>query len=182
MPDTLADVLAAGDDFDLCNGLFHLLLAHHGEAFDPAAVPAEHRNVLLVWLTTGVIANKGFNGFFAADLPVGPQYWHTQAAYEAIGCEPAAAAVRRVFDAFPDRNPPADPRARVQMFGKANHAVHGALNRDFIKARGTLTKALAAYIRENAGAFAGVDRPGERPTAKAPATRAANRPAPAEAG
>jgi hypothetical protein len=182
MPDTLADVLAAEDDFDLCNGLFTFLVAHHGEAFDPAAVPPEHRNVLLVWLTTGVIASKGFNGFFAADLPVDPNYWHTQAAYEAIGCEPAAAAVRRVFDAFPDRNPPADQRARVQAFGKANHAVHGALNRDFIKARGALTKALATYIRENAEAFTGVDQPGERPTAKAPATRAANRPDPAEVG
>src|SRR5690242_20184361 len=133
MPAALADVLAAEDDFDLCNGLFQLLLAHHGEAFDPAAVPFEHRAVLLVWLTTGVIANKGFNGFFAADLPVDPDYRYTQEGYEAIDCEPAAAAVRQVFDAFPDRVPPADPRTRVQMFGKANHAVHGALNRDFIK-------------------------------------------------
>src|SRR5215210_2243618 len=155
MPAPLADVLARENDFDLCNGLFQLLLAHHGEAFDPAAIPPEHRTVLLVWLTTGVIANQGFNGFFGVDLPVDPDYTHTRAAYEAIDCEPAALVVRRVFDAFPDGVPPADPRARVQLFGKANHHVHGALNRDFIKARGALTAALARYIRENTEAFAG---------------------------
>src|SRR5260221_1623151 len=97
MPDELADALA-GDDFDLCTGVFTLLLAYHGEAFDPTALPPEHATVLLVWLTTGVIGNKGFNGFFAADLPVDPHYWHTQTAYEQIGCETAAAAIRRVFD------------------------------------------------------------------------------------
>lgn len=181
MPAELADVLAAENDFDLCNGLFHLLLEHHGEAFDPDAVPDEHRTVLLVWLTTGVIANKGFNGFFAADLPVDPDYHHTRAAYEAIDCEPAAAVVRLVFDAFPDRVPPRDPRARVQLFGKANHHVHGALNRDFIKARGPLTKALAKYIRENAEAFEGIDQPAQR-SATAPAARAANKPDAAEVG
>jgi len=177
----LADVLATENDFDLCNGLFQLLVAHHGEAFDPAAVPVEHRTVLLVWLTTGVIASQGFNGFFAVDLPVDPDYRYTQAAYEAVDCEPAAAAVRRVFDAFPDREPPADPRARVQLFGKANHHVHGALNRDFIKARGPLTRALAQFIRENAEAFAGVDQPGTGP-ARAPAGRAAHKPDAAEVG
>lgn len=181
MPDPLSDVLATEDDFDLCNGLFTLLLAHHGEAFDPAAVPLEHRTVLLVWLTTSVIASKGFNGFFAADLPVDPDYAHMREAYEVVGCEPAAAAMRRVFEAFPDQTAPADPRTRVQMFGKANHAVHGALNRDFIKAREPLTAALAAFIRENSDAFDGVDRPADRPT-RAPAVRAANKPDPAEIG
>jgi len=177
----LADVLATENEFDLCNGLFHLLFAHHGEAFDPAAVPDEHRTVMLVWLTTGVIANKGFNGFFAADLPVDPDYRYTQAAYEAIDCELAAAAIRRVFDAFPDRVPPDDPRTRVQMFGKANHHVHGALNRDFIKVRGALTASLAQYIRENAEAFTGIDQPAKRPT-KAGVTRTANKVDAAEVG
>ena len=181
MPAPLADVLATENDFDLCNGLFQHLLAHHGEGFDPAAVPVEHRTVLLVWLTTSVIANQGFNGFFAADLPIDPDYSYMLAAYEAIDCEPAAMVVRRVFDAFPDRVPPSDPRARVQLFGKANHHVHGALNRDFIKTRGALTAALAAFIRENVEAFEGVDQPAEHQS-KAPGTRAAKKPDTAEVG
>ena len=62
MPPPLADVLATENDFDLCNGLFQHLLAHHGEGFDPAAVPPEHRTVLLVWLTTSVIGRM-WNGY-----------------------------------------------------------------------------------------------------------------------
>ena len=118
MPDSLADVLSAEVGFDVCNGLYSLLLAHHGEGFDPAAIPEEHRNVLLVWQTQRVIGNNGFNGFFAADLAGDPEYRHMRDAYDAVGCEPAAAAVRRVLDAFPDGIPPADPRARLQIFGK----------------------------------------------------------------
>ena len=147
MPDALPVVLAAKDDFDLCNGLFSLLIAHHGEAFNPPSIPVEHRTVLLVWLTNSVIASRGFNGFFANRMLVDHDYRHTQAAYEALDCESAATAIRKVFDAFPDRIPPEDGRERVQLFGKANHAVNGALNRDFINTRDELTAALANYIR-----------------------------------
>jgi len=182
MPDSLADVLSAEVGFDVCNGLYSMLLAHHGEGFDPGSVPEEHRTVLLVWHTQRVIGNNGFNGFFAADLPGDPDYRHMRAAYEAVDYEPAAAAVRRVLDAFPDGVPPADPRARVQIFGKANHAVHGAFNRDFTKVQGALTTALAKYIRDNAGAYIGVDRPGEARAPVAAPVRSAGKPDPAEVG
>jgi Domain of unknown function (DUF4375) len=158
MPDTLAAVLSAEDDATLCKDLFALLLAHHGEGFDPAVIPAEHRTVLLVWHTQSVIGGRGFNGFFSADMPGDPDYRHMRAAYEAVGCEPAAAAVRRVFSAFPGGNAPADTRARVRAFGKANHEVHGALNRDFIKAQESLTAALAKHIRNHGAAFKGIDQ------------------------
>jgi hypothetical protein len=173
MPDSLATILAAEDDAELCNGLFTALLAHHGERFHPAGLPAEHRTVLLVWHTQGVIGNRGFNGFLGADMPGDPDYRFMREAYEAVECEPAAAAVRRVFDAFPAGKAPPDARARVQAFGKANHAVHGALNRDFLKAQPALTAALAQYIRDHASAFAGVDLTSPaRPTAAAPALEA----------
>jgi Domain of unknown function (DUF4375) len=182
MPDLLASVLATEDDADLCTGLCDLLVVYHGDPFDPAAVPEEHRTVLLVWQTQGVIGNRGFNGFFAADLPGDPQYRYMRAAYDAVGCEAAAAAVRRVFDAFPGHTPPADPRARVQAFGRANHAVHGALNRDFQKAQEDLTAALAKYIREHAAAFAGIDRPGQRRAPVAAPVVPTGKPDPAAVG
>jgi Domain of unknown function (DUF4375) len=170
MPDAVATILSAEDDTDLCSSLFAALLAHHGDRFDPGALPAEHRAVLLIWHTQEVIGNRGFNGFLGADMPGDPDYRYMRDAYEAVGCEPAAAAVRRLFDAFPAGKAPADARARVQAFGKANHAVHGALNRDFLKAQGALTTALARYIREHASTFAGIDQPGPpRPTTAPPA-------------
>ena len=170
MPDAIAAIRAAEDDADLCASLFAALLAHHTDRFDPAAVPAEHRTVLLVWHTQEAIGNRGFNGFFGADMPGDPEYRYMRGAYEAVGCEPATAAVRRVFEAFPGGKPPADARSRVQAFGKANHALHGALNRDFLKAQPALVAALARYIRDHAAAFAGIDQPSpDRPAAAVPA-------------
>ncbi|HEX3152198.1 MAG TPA: DUF4375 domain-containing protein [Gemmataceae bacterium] len=163
MPEGLSAILAK-DDFDLCNGLFTLLIEHHGEAFNPPSIPVEHRTVLLIWLTNSVITSRGFNGFFANRMLVDHDYRHTQAAYEAIDCPSAATALRKVFDAFPERIAPEDPRERVQLFGKANHAVNGALNRDFINTRDALTAALAKYIRVHADRFAGVEQQGQRPT------------------
>jgi hypothetical protein len=169
MPDSLAAVLASEVGFDLCNGLYSLLVAHHGEGIDPADIPAEHRTVLLVWQTQRVIGNNGFNVFFAADPLGDPDYRHMRAAYDAIGSEPVAAAIRRVFEAFPDKVIPSDPRLRVQAFGKANHTAHGALNRDFTKVHGALVAALTKYIRDHVDAFAGVDQLGKaRPPAVAP--------------
>src|SRR5918995_2130986 len=169
MPDPLSAILSAKDDAAVCDGLFRLLVAHHGDLFDPAAVPPEHRTVLLVWQTQDVIGNRGFNGFLGANLPGDPDCRHLRAAYQAVGCEAATGAVKRVFDAFPDQAPPTDPRERVRAFGKANHALHGALNRDFQKAQPALVAALARYIREHAAAFVGVDRPGP---GRAPTTTA----------
>jgi hypothetical protein len=178
MPDPLSVLLSAKDDAAVCDGLYRLLVAHHGNPFDPSAVPPEHRTVLLVWHTQDVIGNRGFNGFFGASLPGDPDYRHLRAAYRAVGCEPAAGAVARVFEAFPDQTPPADPRERVRAFGKANHALHGALNRDFQKAQPALVAALARYIREHAAAFAGVDQPAAGRPQAAPAAGTAADPVP----
>jgi hypothetical protein len=156
MPQSLATALAALDDAAVCSRVFAALRAHYGETFDPATIPSEHRTVLLVWNSKEVIANNGFNGFFAVDQPGDQGYARFKAAYEAVGCEPALRAIRRVFDAFPNRIPPTDARVRVQAFGKANHAAHGALNRDFIKAQEELTASLAQYIRDRAKALASV--------------------------
>ena len=41
MPRTLAEVLAADDDDDVCAGLYSLLITRYGRHFDPAGVPVE---------------------------------------------------------------------------------------------------------------------------------------------
>ena len=153
MPDPLSSLLSERDDKTLGTGVFRVLRAHYGDRFDPTRVPAEHATVMLVWHSHIVICNQGFNGYFAADPAGDPGYAHLRAAYQDVACEPASAVLGRVFDAFPDGKAPPDPHERVRAFAKANHAVHGALNRDFLKARSALTAALAAYIRDHAAAF-----------------------------
>src|SRR5262245_63851901 len=126
MPDTLAAVLSAEDDATLCNGLFTLLLAHHGEGFDPAVIPPEHRTVLLVWHTQSVIGSRGFNGFFSADMPGDPDFRHMRAAYEAVACEPPAASASRAFPPFPGGIAQATAAPRVRPFAKANNKANAA--------------------------------------------------------
>jgi hypothetical protein len=153
MPDPLGALLSERDDKALCTGVFQVLRTHYGERFDPTRVPPEHATVMLVWHSHIVICNQGFNGYFGVDNAGDPEYAHMRAAYKAVGCEAVSAVVQRVLDAFPDGKPPADPRDRVRAFAKANHAVQGALNRDFSKARSALTAAVAGYIRDHAAAF-----------------------------
>jgi Domain of unknown function (DUF4375) len=151
---SLAAILNAEDDAQVCSGIYTLLVTHHGKSFDPDAIAVEHRTVLLVWHTNLLIGNGGFNGFFKAESPGDPQYVHMREAYDAVDCEPANSALSRVFDVFPNRTPPADSADRLRCFVRANHAVQGALNRDFMKAQMALVTALATYIRDHAEAFA----------------------------
>jgi hypothetical protein len=161
MAKTLAEVLAAPTDNDVCSGLYSLLIARYGKHFDPASLPVEHRTAFLVWHVNTIIGNGGFNGFFKADFAIDPQYVHMREAYEAVGCEPAAAAVKRVFDSFTNRTPPTDPADRMRAFVRSNNAVQGALNRDYFKASNELVVALAKYIRKCAAAFADIEKPAE---------------------
>lgn len=161
MAKTLAEVLAAQNDTEVCSGLYSLLIARYGKHFDPASLPVEHRTAFLVWHVNNIIGNGGFNGFLKADFAIDPQYVHVRAAYDAVGCEPATAAVRRVFDSFTNRTPPADPADRMRAFVRANNAVQGALNRDYFKASNELVTALAKYIRDHASEFAEVEKPPE---------------------
>jgi hypothetical protein len=171
MPKTLADVLAADDDSAVCSGVYSLIIARYGKHFDLAAIPVEQRTAFIVWHTKWLIDNGGFNGFFKAELAIDPDYTHMRAAYETVGCESATAALNRVFDSFPNRVPPADPAERLRAFVKANNAVHGALNRDFLKAGAELMEATAAYIRGRAEAFEDVEK-------MPPPYAVANQPAP----
>lgn len=181
MPKKLAEVLAAEKDEDVCNGLYFLMVARYGKHIDPTTLSAEQRTAFLVWHTNTLIGNGGFNGYFKSDPPGDPQYVHMQAAYEAIGCEPAAAAVRRVFDSFTNRIPPTDPSDRLRAFVRANNAVQGALNRDYYKAGKELTTAVANYIRKNAAAFADIEKPPEPYSiANAPPPKPVAAPAPSD--
>lgn len=161
MPKKLAEILAAEKDEDVCNGLYSLMIARYGKQLDSSNLPDEQRTVYLVWHTNTLIGNGGFNGYFKADQPGDPQYIHMQAAFEAIGCEAATAAVKRVFDIFTNRIPPQDPSDRLRLFVRANNAVQGALNRDYYKAGKELTTATAKFIREHAAAFADIEKPPE---------------------
>jgi hypothetical protein len=154
MSKSLAEILGAEDDSEVCRGVYSQLIAQYGKTFDPENLPVEFCTVLFVWHASRLIGNGGFNGFFKVNFPADPQYVHLREAFDAVSCEPAASVLGRVFDIFPNCTPPADASERFRSFVRANHAVQGAFNRDFAKIQPALVAALATYIREHAKAFA----------------------------
>jgi Domain of unknown function (DUF4375) len=162
MSDSLASLFDSADDGKVVTGVYDRLVKYHGRTVDVGTILVEHRTVLLVEYTSGVILNGGFTALFGAELPGDPDYQHLLGAYEALGDGPAVAAVRRVFDLYPDRVPPTDRAQRFLLFANGNEAAGGRLNTDFFRAHDGLVRDLAAYIRRHREAFAVLDgRPPE---------------------
>jgi hypothetical protein len=160
MSKSLAELIASEDDQAVCSAVYSRLVDHFGPSANASEMPIEHRTVLLVEYTSGVIGNGGFGEFLGAELPGDPGYQHMLAAYEALDAEPAVAAMRRVFDVYPNRVPPPDRRERVTQFVRANKAANGRLQADFFRELASLPRALAKYIRQHRGSFVGLsDRP-----------------------
>jgi len=72
---------------------------------DLFGLPPELQVVVRVVSAQGVIDNGGFKYFFEADWPGQPPYEEFIRAYEAIGCQRAAADLRRVVESFPFLEP-----------------------------------------------------------------------------
>jgi Domain of unknown function (DUF4375) len=157
MPDSIASLIDSAKDANVVSGVYDRLVEHYGPSVDVGTIPVEHRTVLLVEYTSGVVLNGGFTSLLGAELPGDPEYQHQLAAYKALGDGPAVAAIRRVFDMFPDRIPPADRHERFLLFARANEAAGGRLNTDFFRAHDGLVRDLAAYIWRHRKAFADLD-------------------------
>jgi hypothetical protein len=157
MPESIRTLLELTDDTTLVARLHRRLIDRHGPDADVGELPPEHRTVLLVEGTAAAVMNGGFTALVGCPPPGDPDYQHTLAAYAALGDGPAVAAVRRAFDVFPDRVPPADREERFLLFARGNAAVDGRLNTDFFEAYDGLVAELAAYIRRHRGAFADLD-------------------------
>lgn len=59
-PDTIDELLAMTNDFELCNGVFCAIAEVTGNSIDAANEPEPCRTVTLVWHSGGIIGNGGF--------------------------------------------------------------------------------------------------------------------------
>lgn len=183
MSKTLAEVMAAADDRDLCEGIYNLMVLRYGRNCDPGILNPEQRTVYLVWRAHQRIMRGGFRELWQHEVPGDPTYAQVRAAFEELGAEAIREAVIRAFQAFPDQTPPTNPAERVRTFDAVNLSLEGALNRDYQNAARELSRILARYIRDRSAAFAGIDKPGDAyaVAASGPTPSAAPAAAPTEA-
>jgi hypothetical protein len=147
-------LLAGASDFDLCNGVYSLLVGRYGD--DLAALPAEGKVVLWTWHASGIIGNGGFQYLFEGVFETDPYYAGTLAAFRTIGTQECAGALEEALQVFPRGKPPVDRDRRLRLWRRQGWRWDHPTVCRFWDERPTIPKLLADYIRKNQGSFEGM--------------------------
>jgi hypothetical protein len=153
MEGELAHLFAEGDDFKLCDTLFGRILAAHHNRVDAARLNEEEQVVFLVWGAFGVIENGGFQYLFEHQLKGDPDFARTARAFHEIGCVEAAEAFQRTLALFPNSRPPRDIDKRLKLYNSRIASRPTEMDRQFFRAKKSITRCLANYIRSRYRAF-----------------------------
>jgi hypothetical protein len=172
MAKSLQELLANADDSELCNGVFDLIITHHGEDIDASTIGMAERVVLLAWHASGIIGNGGFRYLFEGNITGDPYFALTPDAFQAAGCKKAAEAIQKTLALFPRSRPQRDIKERLRHYLGRIKAWPTDMDMQFFAADRELRKCLADYIRSHEFAFRHLDRPKTK--------RAPERPAPVE--
>jgi hypothetical protein len=159
MAKSLQILLAQTDDAELCDGVFDLVVAYHGEDIDASAISEAERVVLLVWHASGIIGNGGFRYLFEGNIKGDPYFALTAEAFQAAGCKKAAEAVQETLALFPQSRPQKDIQARLRHYLSRIKAYPTDMDMQFFAAKHDLRKCLADYIRSHDFAFKHLDHP-----------------------
>lgn len=158
-----AALLAAGqDEEDVFSVLYNRILRYHGPDLDLGRLNDQERAFLLVYHVKGIVDNGGFSYLFEGGLPGDPHYQQAETAYQAIGCEPAAAAFRKALALFPDSRPPEDAGQRLKIYRAGPPNRRSAIDNEFWDAGELIERCLREYIRAHAGAYTHLDAPPAR--------------------
>ena len=151
------EILANDDDFELCDGLFMEILDYYGSDMRADDMPESPRNVLLVWHSMGIIDNGGFEYLFEGDFEGDPGFKLTLGAFETIGSDAAASAVRDALALFPDGEVQSDLDERIEYYESLPEDKRMELNRRFWYAGMTgsdeIQTKLASFIRAHKADF-----------------------------
>jgi hypothetical protein len=155
-------LLAKANDFDLVNGTFLKIGDRHGHWVDASQYTPEERVIMLVWHSSGIIDNGGFEYLFSDDFDGDPEFKITAETYKTAGLTRGYEAFQEAFRLFPNGQVPNDSEERIRQYKLADKSVREEINRklwseDWEKLR---EKKLAQYIRDN------VSRLGDLDTAK----------------
>jgi hypothetical protein len=166
MLEPLRRLFSVANDDELCSGIFDHIWAFYNEEPNPSEMPEPERVVLLVYPTTGIIGNGGFNYLFESDLPGDPDYSLAADSYERIGCEPATDAFRQAMNLFPGGRPPRDCDERLLIYRSGTPELRGPIDQQFFRASDQVVPALARYIRQHREDYARLEEERRKPKEK----------------
>ena len=152
-------LLAEAGDGDLVNGTFYKIGERYGHWVDATQYSAEEQVIMLVWHSSGIIDNGGFEYLFAGEFPGDPDYHITAEAYKTAGLLRAYEAFQEAFALFPGGKVPDDCAERHQQYQAANRSARDRLDRKLWQDGydGTRERKLAEFIRKNAARLGDLD-------------------------
>ena len=140
MPDT---------DFDLVNGIYEQIGKKYGKGAHVTEFTDEERIVILVMLTTGIVANGGFQYLFEGEYNGDESFSLTLEAFRAIGCDKAAQVLKSALSLFPYSKPPQSIDKRLQIYNEYDKSVRDDLGSRFWAEHDQIVAFMAGYIRAN---------------------------------
>ena len=150
-------LLAEARDGDLVNGTFHKIGERYANWVDAAKYSPEESVIMLVWHSSGIIGNGGFEYLFAGEFPGDPDFHITAEAYRTAGLDRSYEAFHEAFKLFPGGVVPHDPEQRIQLYQAANKSAREGLNRKLWHDDHAQEKKLAEFIRKNAAQLGNLD-------------------------
>ena len=159
-------LLAEASDWDLVNGTFSKIGDRYDHWVDATRYSPEERVIMLVWHSSGIIDNGGFEYLFAGEFPGDPDYHITAEAYKAAGLLRAYQAFQEAFALFAGGEVPHDsPPTRNERYQAANRSARDRLNRKLWQDTYDRTgeKRLAEFIRKHAARLGDLDATREEP-------------------
>jgi hypothetical protein len=144
-------LLADAGDFDLVNGTFVKIGDRYGHWVDASQYTAEERVIMLVWHSSGIIDNGGFEYLFSGDFDGDPEFRITADAYRIAGLIGGYDAFQEAFSRFPDSTVPHTSKERIAQYSTTPEAVREAINRKHWQDGwdNLREKKLAEFIRAN---------------------------------
>lgn len=172
MGQSMEQILAEQDDFKLCEGLAGRLAEHYGDGFDAAELPEADRTVLLVWYASNEIEDGGFGSLFEGSIKGDPAFTRTALAFQNIGANSAAQAIKQTLALFPASRPPLDPAIRIKLYQKKAPTQPTPMDKQFQAARDEIRQCLAQFIRRQAETFLNPNAGQVTATSKSPPSTA----------
>ncbi|MBD3674085.1 MAG: DUF4375 domain-containing protein [Planctomycetaceae bacterium] len=144
-------LLAEANDFDLVNGTFIKIGDRYGHWVDASQYTPEERVIMLVWHSSGIIDNGGFEYLFSSDFDGDPEFKITAEAYKTVGLTRGYEAFQDAFKVFPNGKVPHESEERIQQYQRAADSVRDEINTKHWKDgwEDLREKMLAKYIRDN---------------------------------
>ena len=122
-------LLADAGDFDLVNGTFVKIGDRYGHWVDATRYAEEERAIMLVWHSSGIIDNGGFEYLFSGDFDGDPEFKITAETYKVVGLTRGYEAFQEAFRQFPNGKVPYDSEERIRQYKLADESVREEINR-----------------------------------------------------